>query len=196
MESENTEVNEFEKDIKESARCLKSGGVILYPTDTIWGIGCDATDINAVERIFQIKNRSHSKSMIILVRDAAQIKKYVREPSARLLKEMEMAGTPTTAIFEDAQNLPDDLINAAGSIAVRIPSDKFCKRLLSVFPRPVVSTSANISGHASPQNFSEIDRELLGLVDYTVFYRRDDRSKKAPSHIIRLDKNGEIVRIR
>lgn len=196
MESGRGEIVQFEKDIKACIVCLRAGGVILYPTDTIWGLGCDATNAAAIAKIFQIKHRSPSKSMIILARDAAQVAEYVYAPSAVLLHEMKMAQRPTTAIFERARNLPDNLINDNGSVAVRIPSEKFCQALLSAFPFPIVSTSANISQHATPQNFSQIDPELLSLVDYTVFYRRADNAKKEPSHIIRLDDGGKIIRIR
>lgn len=189
-------MDNYYEEIHKVIPVLKEGGVILYPTDTIWGLGCDALNAAAIERIFQIKHRSHNKSMIILARDRLQISEYVKDPSPDLLREMETTKSPTTAIFENARNLPPNLVNENGSIAIRIPSDDFCLELLAAFQQPIVSTSANISEHASPQNFSEIDPVLPGQVDYTVFHRRNDNTKKAPSHIIRLDKNGTIERIR
>lgn len=175
---------------------LRGGGVILYPTDTIWGLGCDATNANAIHRIFEIKKRSPSKSMIILVDGLTMIQTFVRNPSQILLDKMLRPTIPTTGIFRNAQHLPPNLVNADGSIGIRIASDDFCKQLIGKFGKPIVSTSANISNKPSPSNFSEIDSELIQQVDYTVHYRRDDDSKKSSSAIIRLNSKGEVERIR
>ncbi len=187
---------EIHNEILQVANILAEGGVILYPTDTIWGLGCDATSDKAISRIFDIKHRSPFKSMIILVADAEMVKQYVSHPSEILLKQMTSATVPTTAIFGNAKNLPSNLVNNDGSIAIRIASDTFCQQLIKEFGKPIVSTSANISNKPSPQNFSEIDPALIDKVDYTVQYRRDDFSKNAPSVIIRLNEKNEVQRLR
>lgn len=186
----------FKNDIEECLKQLYAGGIILYPTDTIWGLGCDATNEKAIDRIFHIKHRSAQKSMIILVRNAGMIKSYVKNPSSKLIDYMSKASSPTTGIFNDAVHLPVNLINQDGSVGIRIASDDFCSELLQQFKKPIISTSANISQKAPPQNFDEIDPILIKEVDYTVMYKRKDSSKKNPSHIIRLDGHDEVERIR
>ncbi len=186
----------IQQEITQISKILNDGGVILYPTDTIWGLGCDATNKEAIDRIFSIKHRSPFKSMIILVDSADMIEQYVEGPSAVLIDAMTTSATPATGIFNHAKGLPSNLINSDGSIAIRIASDHFCKQIISGFGKPIVSTSANISDEPSPQNFSEIDPSLVRQVDYTVYYRRDDVSKKVASAIIRLDENNQIERIR
>ena len=189
-------MNDFSEDINQCLVTLKNGGIILYPTDTIWGIGCDATNESAISRVFEIKKRSLSKSLIILVDSLSMINEYIESPSKTLADYLSNAKTPTTAIFEKAKNLPGNLINADGSIAIRIASDNFCKKLISKFGSPIVSTSANISNKVSPKTFSEIDPEIIQLMDYTVVYRQKDHSIKNPSHIIRLNNQNEVERIR
>ncbi len=186
----------FQIDIDQSINVLHSGGTILYPTDTIWGIGCDALNPAAIDRIFEIKHRSRSKSMIILVSSEEMIYDYVRSPSPELVQMMTEAENPTTGIFENAINLPHNLINSAGTVAIRIASDLFCKSLIDQFGRPIVSTSANISNEPAPRTFSEITPTLINLVDYTVKYLQDDLTIKNPSHIIRLNEEGEVKRVR
>lgn len=186
----------YTKDLELSLNTLQSGGVLLYPTDTIWGLGCDATNEKAISKIFEIKKRSPSKTMIMLVDSVKMIENFVDNPSPLLLNEMENADSPTTGIFLKGKNLPSNLIHSDGSIAIRIASDDFCQALLQQFKKPIVSTSANISNQPSPQNFSEIDPALFKLVDYTVFFRRRDNSKKSPSHIIKINDFGELERIR
>ena len=170
-------MNEFENDIDKSLKTLQQGGILLYPTDTIWGLGCDATNKTAINTIFDIKHRNPNKSMIILVADVKMIQRYVENPSESLLQAMKNANTPTTAIFNNAKNLPANLTNKDRSIAIRIASDEFCRELISRFQKPLVSTSANISDSPSPQNFSEISPVLLSQVDYTVHYRRNEQTK-------------------
>lgn len=188
--------SDFEKETDTVVSVLAAGGIILYPTDTIWGLGCDATNESAIDRIFQIKERSRNKSMIILVRDEAWIEQYTIQPSKDLISIMKDADSPTTGIFRAVRSLPSNLISHDGSVAIRIPADEFCIYLLSHFGKPIVSTSANISEQPSPQNFSEINPKLISMVDYTVSYRRSDNTKKSPSHIIRIDSRGEVERIR
>lgn len=186
----------IQQEIVRVSQILNDGGVILYPTDTIWGLGCDATNKEAIDKIYFFKHRSPFKSMIILVENPDMIHKYVNEPSPILIAAMTQSSTPTTGIFPNAKILPSNLINKDGSIGIRIASDEFCKELILRFGKPIVSTSANISDRPSPQNFSEIELSLVSQVDYTVYYRRDDVSKRVASAIIRLDENNQIERIR
>jgi len=189
-------MEKFGSDIINSINVLQKGGIILYPTDTIWGIGCDATNANAIKRIYQLKKREEKKSMIILVADEIMINNYVLHPSKKIIEFLSTQNKPTTAIFENAINLPRELINADGSIAIRIVKDEFCKMLIQHLKKPLVSTSANISGDASPENFSMISPKIKSGVDYIVQHRQDDLQIFQPSSIIKLDKNNEIERIR
>ena len=189
-------MNSFENDIINSLKTLHNGGIILYPTDTIWGIGCDATNADAVKKIFTLKNREEKKSMIILVSDENMIRQYVSDHSPKMISYILSAQKPTTAIFKKAIHLPLQLVNEDGSIAIRIPKDEFCLQLIKQFQKPLVSTSANISGEKFPQNFDEVSTEIKNGVDYTVQHRQNDYSKNTPSSIIKLDDNNEIVVIR
>lgn len=186
----------FENDVENCLKILNSGGIILYPTDTIWGIGCDATDSNAVQKIFQLKNREEKKSMIILVDDKKMIYDYVSHPSEKILSYIFTAQKPTTAIFKNAINLPSNLVNADGSVAIRIAKDNFCCELIGRLKKPLVSTSGNVSGESSPKNFSEISNKIKSGVDYIVQHRQDDLSEKSPSSIIKLSEENEILFIR
>lgn len=189
-------MSNFQNDIINSLRALNDGGIILYPTDTIWGIGCDATNANAIKNIYALKNREETKSMIILVADENMIRQFVSNPSEKMLSYILSAEKPTTAIFKTANHLPSELVNEDGSIAIRIPKDDFCLQLIKQFGKPLVSTSANISGEKFPQNFDEVSAEIKNGVDYIVQHRQNDYSKKTPSSIIKLDDNNEIVVIR
>ena len=189
-------MNSFENDIINSLKTLHNGGIILYPTDTIWGIGCDATNADAVKKIFTLKNREEKKSMIILVEDENMIRQYVSDSSQKMLSYISSAQKPTTAILKRAVHLPAQLVNEDGSIAIRIPKDEFCLQLIKQLQKPLVSTSANISGEKFPQNFDEVSAEIKNGVDYIVQHRQNDYSKNAPSSIIKLDDNNEMVVIR
>lgn len=186
----------LQADINESFRTLQSGGIILYPTDTIWGIGCDATNAGAVKRIFDLKKREEKKSMIILVSGISMIEQYVHEPSPALTGYILSASRPTTAVFKNAQNLASNLINEDGSVAIRVVKETFCRSLLEKSGKPLVSTSANLSGEPSPQNFSDVSEVIRKGVDYIVTYRQNEDTKKSPSAIITLDGEGQIVFIR
>ncbi len=188
-------MEKFESDIINSINVLQQGGIILYPTDTIWGIGCDATNANAIKKIYQLKKREEKKSMIILVADDADIKSFVSHPSKKIIDFISQQKTPTTAIFDNAINLPRELVNADGSIAVRIVKEPFCKILIQRLCKPLVSTSANISGDASPENFSMVSSKIKDGVDYIVQHRQDENNLRQPSSIIKLT-NNEIVKIR
>lgn len=186
----------FENDIANSLAFLQKGGIILYPTDTIWGLGCDATNNKAIKKIYDLKNRAEKKSLIILVSDIKMLMHYVSGPSSKILSYISSTTKPTTSIFKNAINLPASLINQDGSIGIRIPKDDFCIKLIQQFQKPLVSTSANISGEPSPQNFIEISDQIKNGVDYIVQHRQNDLSKNQPSSIIKLNENEEIEFIR
>ena len=184
---------EFEKDILNCLETLKNGRTILYPTDTIWGIGCDATNRDAVKKIFTLKNRPDEKSMIVLVADEREILRYVTQPDLGVFDYLETTQKPTTVIYNGAIGFADNLISKDGSIAIRICKDEFCKHLIKRFRKPIVSTSANLSGQLSPKNFSEIDEEIKRNVDYVVQYRQDDNTSAEPSSLIKWEKGRAII---
>lgn len=184
------------EDIKAALAVLQQGGVILYPTDTIWGIGCDACNAEAVKRIYTIKNRVDSKSMLVLMENNALLERYVDEVPEIAYDLIELTDKPLTIIYDGAQNLAANLIAEDGSIGIRITTEAFSSELIRRFKRPIVSTSANISGKPSPANFGEIDPEIIGAVDYVVNYRQDEMQKAVPSSIMKLGRGGEIKIIR
>jgi L-threonylcarbamoyladenylate synthase len=186
----------FEQEVEEALKVLRSGNVILYPTDTIWGIGCDATNKEAVRRIYQIKKREDSKSMIILVADERDVLQYVAAPDLSVFDFIEEQTRPTTIIFGHAVGLPDSLIAEDGSIAIRIARDEFCRHLMKRLRKPIVSTSANISGQASPKFFAEVSEEIKSAVDHIVKWRQDDTSIALPSQIIKWNNDGSYTIIR
>jgi len=185
----------FEDDIEQCLNVLQEGGLILYPTDTIWGIGCDATNAAAVEKIYRLKNRSDQKSMIVLVPGEREILQYVAGPDLELFDYLETVTKPTTVIYAGAIGLADNLVAADGSIAIRICKDEFCRHLLRRFRKPIVSTSANLSGEAAPQNFNAISPAIRNGVDYTVHHRREETGPATASAIIRWE-NGQVTVIR
>ncbi|MBR4275788.1 MAG: threonylcarbamoyl-AMP synthase [Prevotella sp.] len=186
----------YSDDIKAAVEVMKKGGVILYPTDTIWGIGCDATNKEAVARIYQIKRREESKAMICLVDSDNRIQRYVRDVPEVAWDVMNLATKPTTVILDGANGLAGNLIADDGSIAIRITHEEFSKELCYRMQKPVVSTSANISGEPAAQNFCDISEEILHAVDYVCTSRRNEHKPHQPSSIIRLRKDGEITIIR
>lgn len=194
MENKNPEMEEKTIPDREDVRCavqvLRAGGVILYPTDTVWGLGCDATNPEAVARIYAIKRRAESKSMLTLMRNEAQVERYVREPEEIAFDLMREAVSPLTVIFDGATGLAPNLVADDGSIGIRIPRERFCADLLRLFPRPVVSTSANVSGSPAPAFFHEIDPSIVAATDYVAEYRRDDTTPHRPSSIIKVSKGG------
>lgn len=187
---------DFQKELQKSLEILRSGGIMLYPTDTIWGIGCDATNSNAILNIYQLKIRTEKKSMIILVNDQEMIRKYVAEPHPKILSYLLDAQQPTTAVFKNAINLPSQLINEDGSVAIRIVQDDFCRELITQLQKPIVSTSANISGESFPENFNSISPQIKNGVDYIVQHRLNEINSVLPSAIIRLNEQDEIERVR
>ncbi len=186
----------FANDIDAAAKVILQGGIILYPTDTVWGIGCDATNGSAIEKIYTLKKREEKKSMIILVNDAGQIGLYVTDPSKIIMKFLSKQDEPTTAIFEKSRNLPVQLTRNESSIAIRIVKDDFCRSLIKKCGVPLVSTSANFSGEKYPANFNEIADEIKNGVDYIVQHRKNDLNIYEPSSIIKLNSSGEIEKIR
>ena len=184
-----------DEDIRRAIEVLKQGGVILYPTDTVWGIGCDATNADAVRRIYEIKQRSDSKAMICLVDNASRIQRYVRHVPDVAWDIFELSTKPTTVILDGAANLAPNLIAADGSIAIRITNEPFSKQLCYRLQKALVSTSANISGQPSPRCFSEIAPEVIAGVDYVCTSRRDEKNPAASS-IIKLGAGCEVKIIR
>jgi L-threonylcarbamoyladenylate synthase len=183
-------------DLNEALAVLKQGGVILYPTDTVWGIGCDATNPEAVARIYKIKQREDSKSMLVLMENPALLDRYVDDVPEIAWDLIEITTTPLTVIYSGAKNLAPNLIASDGSIGIRFTREEFTLELLKRFRRPLVSTSANISGQPTPALFSEISDEIKSAVDYVVKFRQEDQAKSKPSGIIKLGEGGKIEIIR
>jgi L-threonylcarbamoyladenylate synthase len=181
---------EFDNDIIQSLETLRQGGLILYPTDTIWGIGCDATNPEAVKKIFLLKQRSESKSMIVLLADPKDINRYTSHAEPFITEYLKKTTKPTTIIYEGALGLAENLISKDGSIAIRIVREDFCRHLIKRFRKPIVSTSANISGQDSPQNFAGISERIKQGVDYIVKYRQNDNQMAKASSMIRFSKSG------
>ena len=187
---------DFREDLKRACEVMQKGGVILYPTDTIWGIGCDATNPEAVKRVYDIKKRADSKAMLVLVDSTVKVNFYVSDVPAVAWDLIEVADKPLTIIYSGARNLASNLIAEDGSVGIRVTNEEFSKRLCQQFRKAIVSTSANISGQPSPANYSEITEELKSMVDYVVGYRQEEMGHPKPSSIIKLDKGGVIKIIR
>lgn len=186
----------FEQDLYESLRTLKSGGVILYPTDTLWGLGCDASRGDAVEKIFRIKKRSENKNLIVLVNGLAMLERYVNDIPEAARNILEVSIKPVTIIYPCGRNLTPPVLGNDGSIAIRICNEDFCNELITKFRRPIVSTSANISGNPPPSNFSEIEDNIIKSADYVVEHKRNDMKKNTPSSVILFEKDGSFRIIR
>ncbi len=182
-------------DLQNALQVLAAGGVILYPTDTVWGIGCDATNEAAVQRIFQIKQRAEAKSMLVLLDAPGKLQGYVDTPDIAF-DLLDCATKPMTIIYPNARNVAPSLIAEDGSIGIRITQERFSKALCERLKKPLVSTSANISGELTPTIFAEISNEILSAVDYVVRFRQDDTQKAQPSSIIKLGLKNEIQIIR
>lgn len=186
----------FEEDIKECVTVLRKGGIILYPTDTIWGLGCDPSNEDAVNRIFGIKSRQETKSLIILADGIPMVERYVTDIPEIVYELAEVSESPLTIIYPEGKNLAKGVCGEDGSVAIRICHDEFCSDLISRFRKPLVSTSANFSGKPSPRNFSEIEESLLDKVDYVVRYRRDDQGRNNASPVIKINRDGTVKIIR
>jgi L-threonylcarbamoyladenylate synthase len=184
---------EFENDILKCLEVLKRGGIILYPTDTIWGIGCDAMNVEAVKKIYTLKKRPDEKSMIVLAAGEKEILRYVTQPDLSIFDFLKTRQKPTTVIYEGAIGFADNLIAKDGSIAIRVCKDEFCRNLIRRFRKPIVSTSANISGGPSPKSFSKISDEVKNNVDYVVQYRQNDEATAEPSSLIKWEKGKAVI---
>ena len=189
-----------EEDIKQAVETMRKGGVILYPTDTVWGIGCDATNIEAVKRVYAIKQRDDSKALICLVDSDARMQRYFRnvpDVAWQLIDGLKDSDArPTTLILDGAINLAENLIAEDGSVGMRITNEPFSKELCYRFQKAIVSTSANISGVPAAQNYCDIDPQIIDAVDYVCWSRRQEHKPHTPSSIIKLKENGEVTIIR
>jgi L-threonylcarbamoyladenylate synthase len=186
----------FEKDIENCLEVLRNGGLILYPTDTVWGIGCDATNEKAVEKIYQLKKRNDNKAMIVLVTDERDILQYVAAPDLAVFDYLDKSVKPTTVVYEGAIGFAENLIGTDGSIAIRICKEEFCRNLIKRFRKPVVSTSANISGEPPPRIFKNISDKIKLGVDYVVHYRQNDETAATPSSVIKWNSDGSVTVLR
>ena len=185
----------FEKDIEKCLDTLKAGGLILYPTDTVWGIGCDATNEKAIEKIYKLKKRSDEKAMIVLVAAVKDILQHVASPDLSLFDYLDKSAKPTTVVYEGALGFAHNLVAKDGSIAIRICKDEFCRHLIKRFRKPIVSTSANISGKPTPEFFKEISEEIKSGVDYIVQHKQQDETSAQPSSLIKWN-NGNVTILR
>lgn len=174
---------------------FRRDGVVLYPTDTVWGIGCDATSYKAVERVFNIKQRKRSNSLIILVNSIKMLQEYVTEISYAIIEVIERFEKPVTVIYKNPKDLAKNVIARDNTVAIRIVQDNFCRELIDQFGKPIVSTSANISGMHTPKSFKEIDSSVLAAVDYVVNLHQD-KIDASPSSIVKINDNGKIEVIR
>lgn len=186
----------MKEDIKKACEVLQKGGVILYPTDTVWGIGCDATNEAAVKRVYEIKQRTDSKAMLVLVDSDVKVDYYVQDVPEVAWDLIQYATKPLTIIYDGARNLASNLLAEDGSVGIRVTNEEFSKQLCFRFRKAIVSTSANISGRPAPASFNEIDDEVKQAVDYIVGYRQDEPAGARPSSILKLGKGGVVKIIR
>ena len=186
----------FDEDLREAVETLRRGGVILYPTDTVWGLGCDATCSEAVRRIYEIKRRADSKALITLVGDVVDLYRYVSDVPDIALSLVELSAKPLTIVYDKGVNLAPELLSVDGSVGIRVSRERFSSQLCRKLRRPVVSTSANRSGEATPAIFDEISPEIRAAVDYVVSYRQDDRRQAVPSSVIKLGSDSTVKIIR
>ena len=180
----------MEKEITKALKILQDGGVILYPTDTIWGLGCDATNPDAIQKIYNIKERKESKALITLVSDRKMLKKLTNH-----IPKLDITSQPTTVIYQNVEGLSEILLERNGTAAIRIVQDEFCQKLIQSFGKAIVSTSANISGTKSPKQFSDITDDIINNADYIVNLRKKERRENS-SRIIKIEKNGSITKLR
>lgn len=189
-------ISPYRSDIEACVKVMEEGGLILYPTDTIWGIGCDATNEAAVEKIYKLKRRPDEKSLIVLLASEKDVLQYVTQPDPRASDYVKGIKKPTTVIYEGAVGFAANLVPADGTIAIRVVKDPFCQQLIKRFGKPIVSTSANISGYPAPAVFADIDIAIRDGVDYVVEYRRDDTTPAQASSIIKWNADGSITILR
>jgi L-threonylcarbamoyladenylate synthase len=190
------ENSQYEQELWRTVEILRSGGIILYPTDTIWGIGCDATNFEAVENVYKIKHRVESKSLIVLIEEENRLPEFVEKVPDISFDLINSLNKPTTIIYSQAKNLATNVIAADGSIAIRVTKDPFCRDLIKLFGKPIVSTSANVSGDPSPVIYRDVPEDILNGVDYIVNLYHERMNSSKPSTIIRLFENGEFIIVR
>ncbi len=184
------------KEVRKVAEIIRKGGVILYPADTVWGIGCDATNEKAVKRIYDIKKREDNKSMLVLVNDVKMVEKYVKKVPKTAKQIINLATKPTTVIYSDAVALANNIIAEDGSIGIRVCKELFCSQLIRTLKIPIVSTSANISGEPTPKSFAHISEEIKKAVDYVVEWKQKSKKKAKPSSIIKIGNDNTVKIIR
>ncbi|HOW10688.1 MAG TPA: L-threonylcarbamoyladenylate synthase [Bacteroidales bacterium] len=187
---------DYREDLNGALKALREGGIIIYPTDTIWGLGCDATNRKAVEKIFAIKKREESKSLIILVNGYQMLERYVENIPEAAAGILEVADKPITIIYPKGKNLAPAVLSSDGSVGIRICSDDFCNELITRFRKPLVSTSANISNTSAPGSFTEIDDDIIKAADYVVKHRQWETETKTPSSVIKVEDGGVFKIIR
>jgi len=183
-------------EVAKALKIVQDGGIILYPTDTIWGIGCDATNTDAIKRIYQLKQRDEAKSMIILLDTENRLESYIKEVPPIAYELIEFAENPLTLVMPGAKNISPAIISEDGSVAIRVARHNFCQQLIQRLRKPLVSTSANISGRPSPQNFNQVDAGIIDGVDYVVDLEQHNTELKKPSTIMRLQPDGRFEFIR
>ncbi len=186
----------MKEEIKKAVEILRSGGIILYPTDTVWGIGCDATNEQAVQKVFELKQREDKKAMLILIDNSAKLQSYVEDVPEMAWDLIDYAEKPLTIIYPEAKNLAQNLIGEDKSIGIRVTKEEFSRKLCEQFRKPIVSTSANVSGEPTPANFSQISDSIKKKVGYVVNFRQEETTNPKPSSIIKLGKGNlfEIIR--
>lgn len=187
---------DFLPDVEKCLEVLSGGGIILYPTDTVWGLGCDATNKEAVEKLYKLKQRSANKNMVVLVADKRDILRYVSQVDLQVFDYLKTVLKPTTVIYEGAIGIAGNIVGKDGTVAIRLVNEPFCKHLIKRFRKPVVATSANLSGQPTPRLFFEVTDVIKEGVDYIVQYRQDDQQITLPSAIIKWNKDGSITTIR
>ena len=188
--------NELQREVDEAVRVLREGGIILYPTDTVWGLGCDATNAEAVDRIYRLKRSENKKSMLVLCASADMVVRYVNRAPGIAFEVMEMATSPLTLILPGAAGVAANLIPDEGTLGIRVPDHEFCRRMLRGLQRPVVSTAANIAGEATPAGLQEVSREIIDGVDFVVNPRFEGKPTRKASSIIAFGEGGEVKIIR
>lgn len=188
--------SDLRREVDEAVRVLREGGIILYPTDTVWGLGCDATNAEAVDRIYRLKRSENKKSMLVLCASADMVVRYVNRAPGIAFEVMEMATSPLTLILPGATGVAANLIPDEGTLGIRVPDHEFCRRMLRALQRPVVSTSANISGEATPTGLQEVSREIIDGVDFVVNPRFEGKPTRKASSIIAFGEGGEVKIIR
>lgn len=186
----------MQDDIEKADETLRRGGLILYPTDTVWGIGCDATCEEAVARVYAAKRRNDSKALIVLIDSTDRLRQYIGDISPVAVELLQTSNRPLTVIYPSARNLAANLMADDGTVGIRITNETFSQELCHRFGKPIVSTSANFSGELSPANFSEINPEIIRLMDYTVNFRRDDIRRHNPSSIVKILEDGSVLTLR